>query len=228
MNIVISAHKPFNKIIFDLDGPILDGKLRHYQCYADILIEQGFQPLNIDDYWAMKRDRVKRTVLLHRSHAESIYDVFLEKWLDRIEDKKYLAFDSLQPRVSQILSDLSRQGYQLILATLRQSAANLSWQLEQLGIISYFKHIVSVHDAKLKSTAVKVLLEKDDSKCLWIGDTEVDIESARKLGLPIAVLGCGLRTLEYLQSFNPDYSNTTLEALLHASVLNSRADITTL
>src|SRR5690349_19782781 len=83
--------------ILDLDGPLLDGKRRHYACYRDILAEHGYVALPCDAYWQMKRSRIDRRAQLAASGAGAIYDLFLRAWLERIELPVYLALDRVQP-----------------------------------------------------------------------------------------------------------------------------------
>jgi phosphoglycolate phosphatase len=60
-------------LILDLDGPIIDGRLRHYQCYSDILVEHGYKPMPVGMNWEMKRQRKDRHVQLAFSGADEIY-----------------------------------------------------------------------------------------------------------------------------------------------------------
>ena len=92
-------------IIMDLDGPLLNGKLRHYRCHSDILWENGFTAMPIDEYWEMKRQRIDRHEQLAVSAADRIYDDYLRAWMERIEEKKYLELDSLQPGAVQKLKE---------------------------------------------------------------------------------------------------------------------------
>ena len=69
------------QIFLDLDGPVLDGKERHYFCYRKILKKLGFEPVGIDEYWASKREKGNRRDLLKRSGAERAYDKFFAEWI---------------------------------------------------------------------------------------------------------------------------------------------------
>ncbi len=211
---MINLNNRFNTIVFDLDGPLLDGKHRHYRCYADILKEQEFIPVDIDSYWLMKKARIDRHKLLERSSADTIYNFFLQEWLDRIETRPYLQLDFLQPGVLEILTSLQKSGIRLILATMRNNKDALLWQLESLKLKSFFSEIIiigSLGENKNKAADVAKIIENHDyNKTLWIGDTEVDIYSARELGVKICALSCGLRTKEYLLGLQPDYLHVDL------------------
>jgi len=205
-------------IILDLDGPILDGRRRHYQCYSDILVEQGFAPLPIDQYWEMKRNKKDRRLQLAASGAEGIYDLFLNSWIERIEQERYLAFDRLQPGVIQKLRKWKREAIRLALVTMRNNPATLHRQLESLGLLLLFDKVASVttsgETARDKAEAARsfVAVEKKVST-LWIGDTEVDIHAARILGVKVGVVSCGLRTVGYLATLDPDFIVFDLNAV---------------
>ncbi len=196
-------------IILDLDGPILDGKLRHYRCYSDILLENGFTPMPVDEYWGMKRQRIDRHRQLAVSGADGIYDDFLRAWMERIEGKKYLELDRPQPGAVQRLKEWKSSGIKLILATMRNNKSNLYWQLELLELLQLLDQVVAVGTSggeTSKADAIKPYLKESSSApVLWIGDTEVDIKAARLLGVRVCAVGCGLRTPDYLSTLNPNY-----------------------
>ena len=195
-------------LVLDLDGPLLDGMRRHYRCYSDILEERGFRPIPVERYWEMKRYRVNRRVLLECSDALSLYDEFLETWIDRIETREYLELDRLQHNVTNILSKWKEGELRLLLATMRNNPRNLTWQLDMLNLRRFFDDVVVVgsgHDGANKASQVK---PKMTGLCVdsvvWVGDTEVDVAAARELGVRVCTLTCGLRTEEYLVSVSPD------------------------
>jgi phosphoglycolate phosphatase len=203
----------FKTIIFDLDGTLLEGKLRHYHCYSDILRANGFIPVELERYWLMKRQRKDRYQQLVCSGAEKIYDQFLEEWIARIELQAYLKFDYLLPNVIEILTKLQQAGKQLILATMRSNEKNLFWQLEELGLKGFFPTIVAVSHQQSSTKAaalVNLIDQRRISEYLWIGDTEMDVNAARQLGVKVATVGCGLRTKDYLIGLHPDFYSSDL------------------
>lgn len=196
-------------IILDLDGPLLEGRFRHYQCYRDILESFGHSPVGIDLYWTMKKDRANRHELLKLSNADHLYDQFLQAWMEKIETPEYLKLDTLQNGVVEILQCWKKDGIKLILATMRNNASNLKEQLSGLAITPLLDDILVVGSdlsGENKSTAVLPFIRQYPlDEILWIGDTEVDVSSAKKLGIKVCALTCGLRSADYLSSLNPDF-----------------------
>jgi phosphoglycolate phosphatase len=205
-------------IILDLDGPLLEGMYRHYNCYRDILLAHGFKPIPLERYWQLKRSRANRRELLSLSHADQFYDVFLSEWLQHIETPKYLAMDLLQVGVLGILEEWKRLDIQLLLATMRNNATLLQLQLESLGLTQFLDQVIVVgseHAGTNKAKEIEPFLENlDRSTVIWIGDTEVDILAAQELGVRICALTCGLRTADHLMSFSPDMLESDLSTFL--------------
>ena len=218
-------------IVLDLDGPILEGIDRHYTVYREILTQNGFPALPRDLYWATKRNLVNRRELLGMSGAAGMYDLFLQTWLERIELREYLRLDRLQPGVLEVLNDWCSRGIPIFLATLRNNKPNLEWQLQELGLLRYFRGVVVVvhgdpHASqepwKSKAAAIHSLLPaRSTDSIYWVGDTEVDVKAARALGAKSCAVLCGLRTEEHLRSLSPDYvleDVATFAAMLQAQI----------
>jgi len=195
-------------LIVDLDGPILDGKGRHYACYCRILAQHGYSPIPIDAYWDLKRSRGDRRTLLALSGAQSLYATFLAEWLDSIESDEMLVLDRVQPGAAEQLARWQGQGIRLILATMRRDSAALQRQLAALRLLPLFARVVICDHAEGGAGKAQRILAAegaiDGARCLWIGDTEADVEGARRLGARVVAVTCGLRTAGYLASLQPD------------------------
>jgi phosphoglycolate phosphatase-like HAD superfamily hydrolase len=204
-------------IILDLDGPLLDGKFRHYACYSQILQKYGYAPLSLDHYWQMKRARISRREQLAASQADTIYEDFLQDWLELIEHPNLLALDRLQPNVFHKLEQWRNYGIQLIVITLRSKPENLYHQLTHFGLDTILDQVLTCDHqlgAKGKSSQLKKAIPNLSSQSsLWVGDTEIDIEAARLLGCPIWAVSCGLRTESYLASLSPDFLSSDLTSI---------------
>ncbi len=204
-------------LVLDLDGPILDGRLRHYACYRRILRAHGYAPIGLQDYWRMKRGRAGRREQLAASGAETLYEEFSRAWLEQIERPELLALDRLQDGVTTKLREWRDRDTRLILATMRRYPERLDEQLVSLGIRAFFDHVVvceyrwgGAGKARKVEDAVAGL---DPEQCLWVGDTEVDVEAARSFGCPVWAVTGGLRTESYLASLYPDFLSPDLRSV---------------
>lgn len=192
-------------IFLDLDGPLLDGKDRHYFCYQKIVRSFGLEPIGKEAYWEDKRNLGNRRDLLKRSGAESQYDAFLAAWLALIETPEILAFDQVQPGAMDCLRAWRIQGIRLVLVTLRADAKALEAQLERLGLRALLDVVLVCDHAsggagKARRVYEAFPGESFREKALWIGDTEADWEAAKALGCPVILVTNGLRTATYLES----------------------------
>lgn len=193
------------KIILDLDGPILDGKEKHYRCYQSILEGFGIKPICIDKYWDSKRAVVNRRDLLTMSGAERFYDDFLTAWLLKIESPEMLALDKVQGGAIDCLRDWQAAGRELILVTMRKDHQALDQQLDSLSLRQFLDAILvcghtnsGVGKAEAVCGYFHGRLKIDDM--LWIGDTEADWEAAKFLGCGLVLVANGLRNEVFLNS----------------------------
>ncbi|MDH1700760.1 HAD family hydrolase [Comamonas terrigena] len=196
--------KTVDTIFLDLDGPLLDGAQRHYSCYRTIMEDAGFEPIASERYWQLKRDMINRRELLALSGADVLYEQFLERWLSLIESPEALALDIVQPGALECLCNWKLQGKRMILVTLRKDAAALQAQLQSKGLSSYLDDVlVCPHESggAGKAQALLGLLGErpDPLRSVWVGDTEVDAQAARSLGLDVYLVENGLRSRSILE-----------------------------
>lgn len=204
-----------NTLILDLDGPLLNGKLRHYACYSQILSSYGYTPISLGRYWDMKRNRIPLKEQLIASGAESIQKQFSQAWLEQIEEPDLLRRDRLQPGVTEKLTEWRNNGLKLVLATMRRFPDRLQQQLANLGLDRLLDCVlVCKHElggvGKVQQVQ-KFFPQISPSNCLWIGDTEIDLEAARFFGCPIWTVSCGIRTETFLSSLSPDFISCNLK-----------------
>lgn len=186
-------------IFIDLDGTLLEGKYKHHECYKEIINEDGGIPLDIEIYWEMKRNKTKRDVYLEKSYYRGTYNQFLEKWIERIEDTKYLSYDKLKPHVIETITGWKEDVNKVVLVTMRNNVDNLYWQLENLEIACLFDDIVI---CKCIDNANKYDSIKDYrfNHAIVIGDTELDVRLAKDLNVKCVAVTNGLRDKKYLDA----------------------------
>lgn len=175
--------------VLDLDGPILAGKQRHYACYRDGMQAVGKTPMEIEAYWAHKRDQLVA--------ADTSDEAFKAFWLSHIEEPEYLALDRLQSGAAEILKKWCDAGDQLVLVTMRQHESRVIEQLKSFGIYDYFSSVIVTQKPE-KEAALSGI---DPKQAIWIGDTEVDAQSAQRFGCPCYLVENGLREGAFLAQF---------------------------
>lgn len=189
----------FDYIFLDLDGPILEGKNRHYQCYKDIIDKHGGNILDIDTYWDMKTSKITRDVLLNKSDFQGSYSEFFEEWMKNIEDEKYLTLDILKPQVFETLDRWTKLTSNMVLVTMRQNRAFLIQQLKNLKVHDFFDEIIDCPPQR-ENTKYEALKNKNFKKAIFIGDTEEDTNTAKMLGIKSVGITNGLRKRNFLDA----------------------------
>ncbi len=196
-------------IAFDLDGTLLDVKERDYAIYCDLLLHNGYLPLETDKYWSLRRSRCNIFSLLAMSKLvdESLVSVFLRKRQEMMEQLHYLEYDQLFPDVKTVLFEL-KVIYDIYLVTTRFNIVNTQLQLENLGLNGVFDEVHIV--GKDKYCAYKEIANLD----FVVGDTENDICAAQRLQVKAVGVTTGIRDRAFLQDLHPNYIIDNLLELL--------------
>ncbi len=188
--------KIYDSIFIDLDGPILDGKYRHYNCYRDIIKKFGGVPLDIETYWEMKRERKDLKVILSYSNINASSENFKELWIQNIEEDSYLKYDKLKPEIINSILRFKTKADNIYLVTMRSNEKNLFKQLDNLRLSHLFDKIVICNYIKNQSK-YSLLKNEPRTNAIFIGDTEVDLEAARLLNVKFIGIINGLRNSNF-------------------------------
>lgn len=199
------------KVCFcDLDGPLLEVSEKYYRAYADLIAENGGQPLPKERYWSLKRQRMPSGEVLQLSSAPGLSTaVFTGDWVARVESQEYLRHDCLQAGALEALDALAKR-YELVLVTLRRSRELLMWQLGETGLLPWFDAILSSGEDRtprwrIKHDLITAHYRGGPRTYSWfIGDTETDIEAGRNLGARTIAITNGIRTEAILRRSSPD------------------------
>ncbi len=197
------------KIFLDFDGPLIDNSCRLYTLYTDLISEFDKQPLPIESYWNLKRDRVKEEKILQISGLNDpvLIAQYLKKRFDCIESKHYLRLNKIVDGCFDTLRFLKQQG-ETILITTRQNKENLFWEVIQKKLNPFFSKILCGFDTSLSPSEIKMKMVKengfmDGSKGIIIGDTEAEIICGQKVGLFTIAITSGIRSIDYLVTLKP-------------------------
>ncbi len=200
-------------IFLDLDGTLLDTSMRHYKLYRDILDKKGFTTLPLKKFWQMKRTGKKTGDILPEYLSKEFLASFEKEWIEKIEKKSYLQYDELFPGIKEMLSHLNNE-FDLVLVTLRNNTENLHWEIFNLGLNGYFKSIISGEGPKKKLIKNYLINNHNGEACLIVGDTEEDIKTGVELDIPTICVTCGIRSKEFLESFDPDFCINDLSSIV--------------
>ncbi|MDB5197687.1 MAG: family hydrolase [Flaviaesturariibacter sp.] len=191
------------KILFDLDGTLIDSRQRLYHLFGALVPDCD---MSFDEYWKFKRNKTDHATLLRTRFGwgKEEIDDFEIKWLAMIEQPEWLAHDTVFPGAFKVLDQLS-DSCRLFLITARQSEEAALMQLKNLKLLPYLE-AVFVTQRKIDKEALFVQSRLAfDPHDIAIGDTGIDVQLARKVQCISIAVTSGFRSREVLEEYNPDY-----------------------
>ena len=204
------------KIIFDLDGTLIDSSERMYRLFQELVPESDFSK---EGYWELKRNKVNHKKLLEQYFPNYDFDDFNEKWLKRIEAEEYLGTDNLYDDTVDTLNSLKNRGIEIILLTARQSKDGLYRELERLGIDTFFDRILTTEGLKSKETLLKEsgILDQINGtdSVFFVSDMGKDIMVGKEFGLKTIAITHGFMNEKCLSEYNPDNIINNLKEILN-------------
>jgi phosphoglycolate phosphatase len=186
------------RIIFDLDGTLLDVRPRHYAVYASCLREFRIAPLPYRQYWHRRRAG-EGTVSIAVDSSKVDRGRFEELWLGRIESTEALRQDLLYSGTIDLLDDLVGR-FELVLATLRRDRGALDAQLSWLGIAGYFEHVLTPERGVPGSGKLAMVMTlRPQWGTIVVGDSEADVALAQGLEAELICVTNGVRDESFLR-----------------------------
>ncbi len=180
----------------DLDGTLLDSRLRHVVALqqAAATFAMPVSDDNAQAYLRLKRDGNNGVEALRQlgiPRAENIS----RRWVEIIESEEMLALDRLYPDTLEVLNRQRARGDMFVLATGRQNPAAARRQIARLGLEEFFCGITVVDPLDRSRTKAAATCHHDFN--LIVGDTEVDLEWATDLEKSFHASGYGFRTQSF-------------------------------
>jgi len=95
----------YDYLFIDLDGPILDTKNRHFDCFLSALKKFSLElEISKDEFWNKKRFKTSNEEIigLDKDFDRKSFDDYITQL---IEEKKYLEKDTLKPKAEYFLEN---------------------------------------------------------------------------------------------------------------------------
>jgi len=194
-------------IVFDLDGTLIDSYAAIAESLNVALDRAGMPAKSVEEVRGMVglgletlieralggKDGVEEGVRRFRAHY------------DRICVEK----TTLLPEVSATLRELDQREYLMSVATNKPSY--FAWRiLEGLQVRRYITDVFGPDNVEHRKPHPEMVLRAMErmrvtaSQTLYVGDMEVDIETARAARVPVIVVPSGSRSEEELRAAGPD------------------------
>ena len=199
-------------IVFDLDGTLIDSIGDIHAALNQMLAHAGHAPLDVGTVTSFvgkgSSNLVKR-VIDHvglpndaNSHAD-----YLSKFLE-IYTSSPAKFTTVFDHVHEMLTGFQSSGRALGLCTNKPEAAT-KIVLAEFGLTAFFGSIVGGDRLPSRkpdpAMLYLVMQELGVERCLFVGDSEVDVATAKAAGMPIALFTSGYRQTP-VAALAPDFA----------------------
>lgn len=194
-------------VLFDLDGTIIDTNELIISSFMHVL-EKHVQPPLTREVIIPKMGMTLEQQLQFFSGSEDVthFHQAYRTYNDAHHDEMVQPF----PHVLEVIKELDRRGITMGVVTTKNKPGTFR-VLEMFGLDKYMKAIVTVMDVEHPKPhpepvlmAIKQL-GADPEATLMVGDSPVDIQSAKAAGARSAGVAWSLKGEKVLREYNPDY-----------------------
>lgn len=223
-----SGHPAFDLMLFDLDGTLMETSGELAAAVNDTLREKGLAPVTQEqvDRWVGHGTRALLAQALAFARGSSLAAereapgfAALAETFDRHYERRCGTNSRLYPHVEEVLRGLSKMG--VILAVITNKDAHFAHLLLQTHkVASCFGAVVGGDTLPVKKpdpAAVVQAMQRygvSPERTLFVGDSAVDVATARNAGVPVWALPYGYNMGQAIEGSKPDRVIEDFRALL--------------
>ena len=209
----------YKAVIFDLDGTLLNTLPSLAYACNSVLESMGHPTHEEDAYRLMVGKGISNLVwqMLPEACRETQHAKALEQYHTSYEQNLFYEL-APYPAIPELLASLHKRGIKL--AVLSNKVQEYSEQLIRSFFPGIFDYILGAsQDYPLKpdpasATAIAEFLELDNSDILFIGDSNVDMITAKNAGMTACGVSWGFRSREELLAAGADHIVEKAEDIL--------------
>lgn len=198
----------YDTIIFDLDGTLLNTLEDLTDACNYVLEKYHYSKRTIEEIRSFVGNGIRRLLELaipgglENPAFEEMYESFSVYYMEHCMDKT-----KPYPQIQELLTELKKQEYKMAIVSNKSDAA-----VKELRGIFFAKAItISIGESKgvrkkpAPDTALQALKELGAAKenALYVGDSEVDYQTAQNAGMDCVLVSWGFRNREMLESLRP-------------------------
>lgn len=215
---MIEILEKFDSIIFDLDGTLIDSFEAINDAFDEVFSRFQGRTITFKEsnaYVGVPLEGLLGELFGKENQDEAIL-IFRNRYKEVCFEKT-----SLINGVKELLVYLKRKGKSLNVATNKTGSISRKL-LEHLEIGNLFDYIFGVYDGlegKPSPEMIKKIVEKTNiplPKAILVGDSPIDIMTAKNAGIPIFSVASGNHSHEELKSYNPDFIALSISELISA------------
>lgn len=187
------------RIVFDLDGTLVDSAPDLHGIANRVLADRNRDPISLDEARSFIGQGVVvfvRKLRAARGIPDDDHAAVLAQYLALYEDA--VALTQLYPGVGDTLQRLRADGHALGLCTNKPKRPTMAL-LRHLDLERHFLTIIAgdslpVHKPDPAPLRAAFAMEGVSGPAIYVGDSEVDAETARRAGVPLLLFTEGYRT----------------------------------
>ncbi|MDH5527760.1 MAG: HAD-IA family hydrolase [Nitrospirota bacterium] len=197
----------YQTALFDLDGTLIDSRTAIVESTERAVAELGWPTVPQDVIVAHIGYKLE-AIFPERSFEErqGLIDAIGRHYTDVCEHQTHL-----YPGIRELIDDLGRRGVPMGVVTSKRRG-HTEQILAALGVRGHFRVVIGCDDvARMKPDPEGILcamgqLNAAPAACLYIGDTRVDVQTARAAGIAVAGVGWGTDGLAALRAHGVDHA----------------------
>ena len=176
-------------VIYDCDGVLFDSFEANQKLYNDLCSSVGRSPLKEEEMQYVHSHTVYEAIHYLFPGDEGLEKKALEQ-LKKIDLRNYIVHLKMEPHLLETLELLKKKGIRRAINTNRTTS--MPTLMERFNLWPYFDMVVTALDVKHPKphpeSIEKILqtLEVDQEETLFVGDSEVDRETAESSGVVFA------------------------------------------
>lgn len=209
-------------IAFDVDGTLLNTFDTIFYHLNESLTENGFYKIDEPEYVRQALGYgsyylIEQALIFHYNHFydKQVTEQMLEYYTNRYNsDPSHLT--KPYEGIVDLLNNLKEDGYTLVAYSNKPDTVlqGVMSDIFQDNLFDYIEGAKPETPVKPDPTALNAIIEKfniSKDDILYIGDSEVDINTAKNAGVKVMAVSWGFRDKSFLEQQNADYlvDNTT-------------------
>lgn len=173
-------------VIYDCDGVLFDSFEANTRLYNDLCAMVGREPLRTEEMEYVHSHTVYEAIHFIFGHGDDLEKKALEA-LRQIDLRNYIRYLKMEPHLFEALHRLKERGILRAINTNRTTS--MPYIMERFNLWSVFEMVVTALDVKHPKPhpeSIEKILKNfnlDKGEVVFIGDSEVDQQTARSSGI---------------------------------------------